>query len=172
VLLQLANTMQKGNPKLALQLLDEARSLVTRRATSYQHFDNQLKVAHAFAALDPTRAIEVLEPGISQLNELLPAAALLSGFEVNVFKDGELPLQGGSRLSSTVIKYAQEVAELAKGDFERAQTAADKFQLPEPRIFARLSIVQSVLGVQPLNSPDNGFGRGFGPNAPFMRRQQ
>jgi hypothetical protein len=38
----------------------------------------------------------VLEPGITQLNELLAAAQVLNGFEVEVYRDGELPLQGGS----------------------------------------------------------------------------
>jgi len=178
MLLQLSSATQKSNPKLALQLLDEARPMVTRRASNYKQFDAQLKVAHAIAALDPAHSFEVLEPGISQLNELLSAAALLSGFEVDIFKDGELPIQGGSTLASTVTRYGQELAALAKGDFERAQTAADKFQLTEPRILTRLTIVRGVLGVQPVTIPGNGFGgRGFGQppfgqNAPSARRPQ
>lgn len=173
LLLQLAAATQKENPKLALQVLDEAKNLVVRRAAGYQQFDAQLKVAHAFAALETARSFETLEPGIMQLNELLSAAALLSGFEVDIFKEGELPLQGGSSLTSMVLRYAQELAGLAKIDFEGAQTAADKFQLAEPRILARLSIVRGVLGVQPVQSPGFGFGgRDFGPNMPFMRRPQ
>jgi len=48
----------------------------------------------------------VLEPGIMQLNELLSAAATLSGFEVNVFREGEMPLQGGSGLSRNMARYS------------------------------------------------------------------
>ncbi|HEX7771783.1 MAG TPA: hypothetical protein VF435_05135, partial [Pyrinomonadaceae bacterium] len=76
-LIQVANGVQKTNQKLALQLLEDARGMTNRRATSYQHFEQQLRVARAFAAFDPTRSFEVLDLGISQLNELLAAAAVL-----------------------------------------------------------------------------------------------
>lgn len=173
LLIQLADANQKDNSKLALQFLDEARNLITRRASSYQQFEAQFQVARAFAALDPSRSFEVLEMGINQLNELLPAAALLSGFEVNIFKDGELQMQGGSMLANMVMRYGQELASLAKIDFERAQIAADKFQLLEAKILARLNIAQVVLGRPPGLPVNRGFGgRGFGQNGPFMRQGQ
>ncbi len=171
LLLQLANSTQKDNPKLAIAFLNEAQKYVATRATSYQQFDSQIKIAQAFAKLDPSRSFEALEPGINQLNELLPAAALLSGFELNIFRDGELPLQDGSRLSNTVNQIAEEIAALAKNDFDRAQITADKFQLTEARILTRLAIARGVLGGQALPSNNNRFGnRGFGPNAPFRRQ--
>lgn len=171
-LLQLAETARKNNnQKLALQLLDEAQGLVSKRASNYQQFDAQLRVARAYAAIDPARSFELLAPGINQLNELLPAAATLSGFEVNVFRDGELPLQGGSMLTNMVNRYAQELAALSKIDFERAQTEADKFIYSEPRIMTRLAIVKGVLGAeQSHNAPGDFGGPFFGPNTPFARR--
>jgi hypothetical protein len=172
MLLQLSATTQRENPKLALQILTEAQKLVSGRITSYQQFDAQLQVARAFATLDPARSFEILEPGITQLNELFPAAALLSGFDVNIFREGELPLQEGSRLSGMVNQYAQELATLAKSDFERAQMTAERFQLSEARIFTRLAIVRGVLGTQAIPG-NNSFGnRGNGQNAPFGRRPQ
>lgn len=156
MLLQLSASTQKDNAKLALQILGEAQKLVSGRITSYQQFESQLQVARAFATLDPARSFEVLEPGINQLNELFPAAALLSGFDVNIFKNGELPLQESSRLSNMVNQYAQQLAALAKSDFERAQMTAERFQLPEARIFTRLAIVRGVLGAQD-SSPYNRF---------------
>ena len=171
LLLQLASATQKDNAKLALQFLHDARHLVTRRAVNYQQFEDQLQVAHAFAALDPAHSFEMLEMGINQLNELLPAAAMLSGFDVNIFKDGELPLQGGSMLANMVMRYGQELVVLSKSDFERALITADKFQLPESRLLARLSIVQGVLGKQPIQPIERFGGRGFGPAGPFIRRQ-
>ena len=161
--LQFANTLQADSPKLALQLLDEARGLVSRRATNYRQFDAQLNVAHAFAALDPSRSFETLEPGINQINELLSAAAMLSGFEVNIFKDGELPLQTGGSLTGLVMRYGKELASLARIDFEKAQLMTDKFLLPEPRILAKLTMVRGVLGVAAIDtSNNNGFGGGRG----------
>ena len=95
----------------------------------------------------------------------------MSGFEVNIFRDGELPVQDGSRLYGMVNQYGEELAEVAQKDFERARLTAEKFQLLEARIFTRLTIVRNVLGGQSADA--NGFGnRNFAPNPPFVRRQQ
>jgi hypothetical protein len=173
-LLQLAGSTQKANPKRALELLDEARNLVSRRASNYQQFDSQLRVARAYATIDPARSFETLEPGIRQLNEMLPAAALLSGFETNTFKDGEMPLQGGGMLGNMIQRYGQELAFLAKSDFDRSQSEAERFQTVESRIMTRLPIVRGALGTpQVTNNNDTFAGRGFGgPNAPFGRRPE
>jgi hypothetical protein len=150
--------------KLALTFLGEAQRLANRRATNYSHFDQQLRIADAFASVEPSRSFEVLDPGIAQLNELLSAAALLSGFEVNIFKDGELQLAGGSGLSDMVSRYGQELALLAKVDFARAESSANKFQLAEPRLMSQLAIVRNVLGVPQVAPLISGFGgqRRFG----------
>ena len=145
MLVQLANEVEKTNAKLAGQLLEEARQLTNRRATSYGHFEQQLKVAHAFATIDPARSFEVLDPAISQLNELLSAASVLNGFEVNIFRDGELSLQGGNGLSGMLNRFGEELGFLAVQDLERAETLAGRFQLAEPRIMARLAIVQGLV---------------------------
>ena len=144
MLIQLAGLTEKTNPKLAGQLLEEARQFINRRATNYGHFEQQLKIAHAFATIDPARTFEVLDPAISQLNELLSAAAVLNGFEVNMFRDGELSLQGGNGLSGMLNRFGEELGFLAYQDLERAETLAGRFQLAEPRIMARLAIVQGL----------------------------
>ena len=155
---------QSEDSKLALKFLGEAQRLANRRATNYNHFDQQLRIADAFASVEPSRSFEVLDPGIAQLNELLSAAALLSGFEVNIFKDGELQLAGGSGLSDMVSRYGQQLAMLAKVDFARAESSANKFQLAEPRLMSQLAIVRNVLGVPQVAPPIGGFGgqRRFG----------
>jgi len=156
-LLQLSNTAKKNNPKQALEFLDEARQITNRRAASYQQFEQQLKVADAFKELEPARSFEVLEPGIMQLNELLSAAATLNGFEVNVFQEGELPLEARSGLSNMVNRYGQAIGALAKTDLERAQTVANRFQLAESRIVAKLAIVRNMLGVEAVPSSNSRF---------------
>jgi hypothetical protein len=170
-LIQIAGDSQKTNPKLAIQLLDEAKQMTNRRATGYEHFDQQLKVAHAFASIDPQRSFEVLDPGISQLNELLSAAAVLSGFEINMFRDGEMAIQGGNGLTSTLNRYGQELAVLARSDFERSETLAGRFQFPEPRIMTRMSIVQGLLGVRPTGPANTGFQFTIGGNSVFRSNQ-
>jgi len=149
-LIDLYTATQKDNPKLALRFLEDARNLVSKRVTSYKEFEDQLRVAGAFASSsDPKRSFELLELGIGQLNELLSAAAVLNGFEVDIYKEGELSLRTDNDLVAMVARYGQELAGLAKIDFERARMTADRFQLTEPRLNAKLSIVQNILGVQP-----------------------
>jgi hypothetical protein len=170
MLIQVADDVQKTNQKVAVQLLEDARQIVNRRATSYEQFEQQLKVAHAFASVDPSRSFEVLDPGISQLNELLSAAQLLSGFEINMFRDGEMSIQGGNGLTSTVNRFGQELAVLARSDFERSETLAGRFQFAEPRIMTRLSIVQGLLGVKPASGPRVFFGNGGGGDSIVIRQ--
>lgn len=164
LLIQVASDAQKDNPKLAIQLLDDAKQIVNRRATNYQQFEQQLKVAHALAGLDAARSFEVLEPGINQLNELLQAASVLSGFEINMFRDGEMAIQGGNGLTATVTRFGQELAVLAKNDFERSETLAGRFQFTEPRIMTRLAIVQGLLGVKPASGGPRAMFGNFGEN--------
>lgn len=158
-LIDLSTATQKDNPKLALRFLEDARNLVSKRITSYKEFEDQLKVADAFGALDPKRGFELLEMGIGQLNELLSAAAVLNGFEVDMYKDGELSLRGDNDLVAMVGRYGQELASLAKIDFDRARMTAERFQLIEPRLNAKLSIVQNILGVQPMTNFNNRRGQ-------------
>jgi hypothetical protein len=144
-----ANAQKSANPKLAMQLLDEAKQITNRRATSYEQFNQQMRVARAFSTADPARSFEVLEPAIGQLNELLAAAAILNGFEINMFRDGEMTMQGGNTLTVTISRFGQEIANLARTDLEHAEILAGRFQLAEPRIMARLSIVQALLNPRP-----------------------
>jgi len=165
LLLRLSSETQTKDPQAAVKLLDQARPYAARRATSYQQFEQQLKLAEAFRPLDTGRSFETLEPGISQLNELLSAAATLSGFEVNVFRDGELPLQGGSNLNRMITRYGRVIGSLATVDSERAETLANRFQFSEPRIMVRLAIVRRLLGLEaePVSAGGNrvrGFGQG------------
>jgi hypothetical protein len=145
-LIDWAALARQNSPTLALQCLDDARQLIARRAGNYQQLERQLKVAAAFAEVDPSRSFDVLEPGIVELNELLSAAATLNGFEVDIFTRGELPLEGDSTLSSVIAQYGQQLGRLARIDFERAHTLANAFERLEPRMIAMLAIVADALG--------------------------
>lgn len=166
LLVQLSGNARQNNPKLAVELLNEAHQFTNRRATNYRQLEQQLIVADAFRDLEPARSFEILEPGIVQINELLTAAATLSGFEVNVFQDGELPLEGRNGLSNMVTRYGHMLGLLAASDFDQSQTLANRFQLSESRIVARLSIVRSLLGKEP---GVRSRGSRFGENT-FIRR--
>jgi len=168
LLLQMAGDVQKANSKLAIQLLEEAKQMTSRRATSYDHFNQQLRVARAFSSVDPARSFEVLDPGINQLNELLAAAVVLNGFEINMFRDGEMTMQGGSALASTITRFGQELAILARTDLERSEVLAGRFQMTEPRIMTRIQIVQGLLNPRSQQGPVS-FNRTFGENVNVVR---
>ncbi|HJZ82994.1 MAG TPA: hypothetical protein VKD91_21685, partial [Pyrinomonadaceae bacterium] len=168
-LVELAGATQKDNLKLATRFLDDAHTLVAKRATDYKDFEDQIKVAEAYAKIDSKRSFEIMDAAIGQLNELLNAATVLNGFEVDIFKDGEMSLRSDSDLVGMVASFGRELASLAKVDFDTARTTADKFQMPEPRMNARLSIVQSILAPQSIANPNNrrggpNFRFNFGPN--------
>jgi hypothetical protein len=161
-LLQLANEAQKTNLKVATQLLEEARQMTNRRAANYEQLEQQLRVARGFATVDPARSFEVLEPAIGQINELLSAASILNGFEINMFRDGEMTMAPGNGLTSMINRIGQELSLLAVTDFERAEVLAGRFQLAEPRIMTRLQIVQGMLNPQlgskaPRGVPPSGI---------------
>jgi len=160
-LIDLAGATQKDNPKLGRRFLDDAYALVSKRAMNYKDFEDQIKVAHAYAAVDSKRSFEILEAGIAELNELLAAATILNGFEVDIFKDGEMSSRSDSDLVGMVTRFSMELGSLSKVDFDGAHTTADKFQLPEARMTARLSIVQTVLGTQPAGNFNNRRGQNF-----------
>ena len=157
-LIDLTTATQKDNQKLALKFLDDARNLVAKRAMDYKDFEDQIKVADAYAALDSKKSFEIMDAGIAQLNELLQAATVLNGFEVDIFKEGELSLRANNDLVGMISRYGAELSALAKVDFDGARGSADKFQLPEPRMNARLMIVQSILGTQPVANVNNRRG--------------
>jgi hypothetical protein len=59
-----------------------------------------------------------------------------------------------------VQRFGQELGALADKDLERAETLAGRFQFAEPRIMARLAIVQGLLGIsRPTSSGANNVIR-------------
>ena len=69
-----------------------------------------------------------------------------------------MSLQSGNGLTSTINRYGQELALLARSDFERSETLAGRFQFAEPRIMTRMAIVQGLLQVRPGGATRNVFG--------------
>ena len=69
--------------------------------------------------------------------------------EISMFRDGEMAIQqGGNGLTQMVNRFGQELAQLARIDFERSETLAGRFQFPEARIMTRLAIVQGTIGAR------------------------
>jgi hypothetical protein len=156
VLSQLALAIAPKDKKTALQLLDEARSLNPARAKYSRQMLAQLQLARAYAAVDAQQSFPILETSIEQLNELISAAILLGEFfgEEEFVRDDEVMVQPFVQMVDTFQQqYGSDLLLLARADFARTRDAAEKFQRPEVRLFARLLVAQSVLAKK--DSPKN-----------------
>ncbi|HKC64446.1 MAG TPA: hypothetical protein VKB86_12460 [Pyrinomonadaceae bacterium] len=142
-----SNLVGKGNKTQALQLLGEARNLMSNRAENYNQLQVQLQIARGFAPLDPAQSFEILEALVAQSNELLSAAEVLNGFDQQYYKDGELAWQT-TMLSGVVVQITNDLGPLGVTNFDRAKDIAGRFQRPEVRIMAQLYIARAVLSDQ------------------------
>ena len=161
----------KGDKKLALKLLEEASGMVNQRAKDAKQLGAQLVVAHAYAGIDPSRSFEILEPVVDQLNELLNAAILVSGFYTEgMVKDDELMIGSTWMLlgpaSAQFFQYFDDVSTLARADFERTRDLVDKFQRGELRVMMRLLLAQNILAPQSNGITSNGRMLGVMMNTP------
>ena len=146
VLIQVgAMASAQNDTRTARQFLAEAFDIIGGRASNYQRLQAQLQLAQAYAPLDPDRSFYIIAPIVEQLDGLMAAAAALDGFENNYLQDGEWMPSGGSSLSNMVVTCEQQVAALARVDFDRAKSLTDLWQRSEVRLRARLLIAQAVL---------------------------
>jgi hypothetical protein len=77
---------------------------------------------------------------------LAAAAAVLDGFEnrgQRSFKDGELVTSYNN--NNNFSQYVRMMGPLAKIDFDRTKTAADRFSRTDVKVIAHLAIIQGVL---------------------------
>jgi hypothetical protein len=145
-LIQLAGMNSNQNdPESARQLLAEAFDTIAGKAADYQRLQSQLQLAQAYAPFDRDRSFEIMTQIINQLNELMAAAAVLDGFENNYLKNGEWAPSGGAALSNMIVACNQQIAALARADFDRAKSLADRWQRSEVRLRGRRLIAQTVL---------------------------
>jgi hypothetical protein len=144
-----AGLMKKGERKAALELMDEAKKLVNPQPDNQEEINTLLIVARAYAAVEPARAFELIEPLIDQANDVISAAALLDKFgsgQASIFRKGELIMHPGFMTASNMFnQYGRELGALARADFTRTKAIADRLQRSEVRLMARLLIAQSVL---------------------------
>jgi hypothetical protein len=163
LLAQLARLVAaKGDREGASRLLEEVWNQIGGRARSQQQFGAQLEAAQIYAQVAPDRAFEIVESAISQLNEMVAAAEVIDGFGQDAFEQDELKAQGGWLWATLVRQCGDALGLLARTDFERAISAADRLQRPETRLVARLAVARGVLAPNGTTVNDNfRRGRGF-----------
>lgn len=164
LLIQLSSIANgKGERRLAEQLLEEAYSIFPWAPESSSHFQAQIQLARAFLPLNAIRSFELIEAIWRRLDTLLEAAEILNGFELQYFSNGEL--SPNTTLGSLIYNQAAELSLFANADFARAKAIADRFQRPEVRVQARLSVARGILSAQSGAGSTNFRG-----NVVFSRR--
>src|SRR5262249_10054419 len=143
----------EGDKKGALDLLNEAKTLLASTPQSAGQLYGQARVAPAYLKLDPDQTVAAFQPLIAKLNELVAAAAVLDGIDFQYFKDGEWIMPGVNNLGNVVNQLDQTLAALGQTDFDRARTLADQLERPEMRVLIEIDLAQTALGGRPLNMP-------------------
>lgn len=158
----------KGDRKTAGGLLEEARTLIDREPDNEREVEALLEVARGYALVEPAKTFEMIEPLISQANDMMSAAALLEKFGAGggMFRRGEMLLGPGmGELGGMYARYVKALAELSRLDFDRTRQTADRFNRDEARLMARLIVARSVLSDRLDRAGAQGgfgFGGGFG----------
>jgi len=142
-----------GDKKSALDLLNEAKSMLASAPQSANQLSGRLRLAQAYLKLDPDQSFSILQSLIVKLNELVAAAAALDGIDFQYLKDGEWVMPGGNNLGSVINALDQTLATLGQIDFDRARTLADQIERPEMRMLMELDLAQITLGGKPVNIP-------------------
>jgi hypothetical protein len=156
LLVQLARSVAgKGDKEGASRLLEEVWNQVGGRAKNQQQFAAQLEAAQIYAQVAPDRSFEIVEAAISQVNEMVAAAEVVDGFGQDAFEQDELKAQGGWVWALLVRQCGEALGALARTDFERAVSAADRLQRPETRLVARLAVARGVLAPNGTTASDN-----------------
>jgi hypothetical protein len=161
LLAQLARIVAaKGDKEVASRLLEEVWNQIGGRARNQQQFAAQLDAAQIYAQITPERAFEIVEAAVGQLNEMIAAAEIVDGFGQEAFDQDELKTQGGWLWTVLVRQCGDALGALARTDFERAVSAADRLQRPETRLVARLAVARGVLSPNVLTMMIDNSRRG------------
>lgn len=135
-----------GDKQTALHLINEAHALVSNSAENYGQMEVHLQIALASFQVDPGKSFDIIERNIDRFNQLIAAAAVLEGFDINhYFDEGELLLSSGNQLANMLNQHLDRLSFLARIDFDRAKRASDRFQPLEAQIMARLRVARSAL---------------------------
>lgn len=158
----------------AAQLLEEARVLAGARVGNAEQLNVHLQLARAYALIDPPRGFEIVEAVIDRANEMIGALETLDGFlgGPDIFRDGELVLGRNAGLPSldTVLRqYGNQLAALARADFDRTRSAAARFHRSEVRTMAQLLVAQGLLSDRRWPEPSAGEVMGRGVVRPASR---
>ena len=161
ILINLANNVAgSGDKKAALELLVEAKTILTPTTTSAATILPRLRLAQAFLPLDANESFALLHPLIGKLNELVSAAAVLDGLDARYLNEGEWEMPGANNVGNVINAIDRILAALGRTDFDRVLTIVEQIERPEIRVLMEIDLAQAVLS-EKGTSPAMFNGRGF-----------
>ncbi len=160
-LMQMASAaLNAKKNEIAAQLLNEAWTFVDGPAETNQQFNAQLQIAVAYVKLNPARSFEIIAATIDQYNDLFAAGAVVASFDQQgTFREKEMIMRNGGRVSQYFSQYGQSLTELARTDMTRVQSVISQFARAEVRASIRILMLQQILRAGQQNSPFGGVGR-------------
>ncbi len=144
---------QLGDKELAIDLISQANSLVNPQPVSYMDYLQTWMLAGGYAELDAEKAFPLLENTVYRLNDTISAFIKVGEFidvSGSMIQNGEVQLgMFGGRLTKDLMGTLNNsnaiLLNLAKQDFDRTRSLANKFERPEVQIMAKMLILRSVL---------------------------
>jgi hypothetical protein len=140
------NVANKGDKKQALDLFVEARTMLDSSPANMGKLNAQLQLAQAYASLDASQSVALMQSIVTLVNQLVAAAVVLDGFENRYLQEGEWMKPGYTNLSNLVNSIEQSLGQLALRDAEGARGLSDQLERPEIRLMAQLEIAQVLIG--------------------------
>ncbi len=166
----------KGDKKLAAEMLQEARALIGSRMEKNDQLEAQMAVANAAVNFDPDTSFEIAGAAIERLNRVVAANLELQTF--GGMEDDEVRIMNGGMWNGFSGSISQLFPALARKDFDRASALLKQWQSNELRLMMSLSLAQSILSGQGVGYAYGGsavYGRGGNvmrrPLRPLIRRQ-
>jgi hypothetical protein len=138
--------LAKGDKKKAVGLLDDARAELPDVPENYQQVSILLNLSGNYSKIEPSRGVDVLNRIASLFARLIPAGEALEGFDIqSTFRYGEILMQPRSQLGNTIVQFAEQLGNLAMGDYDDAIKTADGAGRTELRMMGELEIATRTL---------------------------
>jgi hypothetical protein len=138
---------EKKDMKTAIEVLNEAQSLIPAKPRNAGELDLQIKLALAFSAKDPDRGFSLLSSAIDQINDLVEATARVANFvsfSVSI-RDNEFNMDSHNSIPGLSALLSRDLIKLAASDFAGTRSLFAKFQRPEIRVAAYLGLSSAIL---------------------------
>jgi hypothetical protein len=142
---------KQGKTAVARELLERAEGYLGPRVRTIRQIEAQNRLMQAYALVEPERNFALIAPVLAKLDEWVAATVVASGFEqqglyYSLRGESLLHLRSSYRPTEDCL---EQLALLARLDFERARALADVLRQPELRAAARLYAARGALNAPP-----------------------